>query len=64
MPEYIFKCPRCETTYTLDSSEGSNCGKCFFDTLEGEDIQFIPLKRVYHLAGIAFKGNGFYKTDK
>jgi putative FmdB family regulatory protein len=58
MPIYQYQCTDC--TETSDVVRGINentpdpiCNKCN-----------VTLKRVYSNIGVAFKGSGFYTTDK
>lgn len=57
MPVYDFKCPKCDATRT--------------ETISISESEFLPMckcgermLKVYKIAGVAFKGNGFYRTDK
>jgi putative FmdB family regulatory protein len=56
MPTYEYACSSCGThieVYQRFSDEPlSECGVCGG-----------PLRKVFHPAGILFKGSGFYKTD-
>jgi putative FmdB family regulatory protein len=56
MPTYEYACSNCGThieVYQRFSDEPlSECGVCGG-----------PLRKVFHPAGILFKGSGFYKTD-
>lgn len=57
MPEYAFKCQTC--TYVCTTWKGfteamvyPNCPNCE-----------VAMIRDYRIAGVHFKGSGFYKTD-
>ncbi len=56
MPLYEYRCRRCgtlsEVWHGFGQRHGEPCAEC-----AGE------LERVFHPAGIVFKGSGFYKTD-
>ncbi|MGH2686212.1 MAG: FmdB family zinc ribbon protein [Actinomycetota bacterium] len=56
MPTYEFRCTQCGTLYEvfqrIDEEPLRVCERC-----GGE------LKKVFHPAGIVFKGSGFYATD-
>lgn len=57
MPLYDYKCPQCDNTRTVTIS------------ISEEDYKAIcscgtQMVRVYGLAGVNFKGQGFYTTDK
>jgi putative FmdB family regulatory protein len=57
MPLYEFTCIPCDRTLTITAS---------YDELEGltcPDCKEI-LKRSYTFGAVAFKGSGFYRTDK
>lgn len=56
MPTYTYKCAECEEVFDIFQSfsarplkKHSECGGA--------------LQKVFHPAGIVFKGSGFYKTD-
>lgn len=59
MPVYEYKCIECDTKQTLVKAADDrdkdlpSCKSC-----NGN------IKRVYSNVGIAFKGSGFYSTDK
>jgi putative FmdB family regulatory protein len=58
MPLYEFLCKTCDEILTEvrspeDSGKESICQTCN-----------TPRKRLYSSIGIAFKGNGFYSTEK
>lgn len=59
MPIYEYKCIKCDTKQTLVKSADDrdkdlpSCKACNSD-----------IKRVYSKVGVAFKGSGFYSTDK
>ena len=59
MPIYEYKCIECDTKQTLVKSSDDRdsnlpqCKACNSD-----------IKRVYSKVGVAFKGSGFYSTDK
>ena len=52
MPVYEYKCPKCakvfDIMHAMDEQPKPACTECV-----------VPLKRVYRLAGIAFKGGGW-----
>lgn len=58
MPVYDFKCPKCESTFSIHNNidapvpDAPKC-KC------GEQMT-----RIYNLGAVTFKGSGFYKNDK
>ena len=56
MPTYEFRCTQCGTLFEvfqrIDEEPLRTCERC-----GGE------LKKVFHPAGIVFKGSGFYATD-
>ncbi len=56
MPTYEYACTRCgqhvEVFQRLSEPPLSTCGVCGG-----------PLRKVFHPAGIVFKGSGFYATD-
>ena len=56
MPTYEYACSNCghrvEVTQRIDDPPLTTCERC-----EG------PLRKVFHPAGIVFKGSGFYATD-
>lgn len=58
MAAYEYKCKQCDASVTIyrgiaDKEEIPRCLAC--------EIDYI---RVYSSLGVAFKGNGFYSTDK
>lgn len=58
MAIYEYKCKSCDASITItrgiaDKEEIPQCKICK-----------TPLNRVYSSLGVAFKGNGFYSTDK
>ncbi|HEX2031797.1 MAG TPA: FmdB family zinc ribbon protein [Actinomycetota bacterium] len=56
MPTYEYACTRCgthvEVVQRFNDDPLSDCGVCGG-----------PLRKVFHPAGIVFKGSGFYATD-
>ena len=56
MPTYEYACTKCgqhiEVFQRLSEQPLSTCGVCGG-----------PLRKVFHPAGIVFKGSGFYATD-
>ena len=59
MPTYLYNCEKCgdfeKFRYiTDDTSVHPPCPEC-----EGDEVA-----RIYVVPGIAFKGSGFYSTDK
>ncbi|MDQ4006283.1 MAG: zinc ribbon domain-containing protein [Actinomycetota bacterium] len=56
MPTYEFRCTQCGTLYEVFQRIGDEpmrtCERC------GGEV-----KKVFHPAGIVFKGSGFYATD-
>jgi putative FmdB family regulatory protein len=59
MPIYEYKCIECDTKQTLVKSSDDRD-----KDLPGCRTCNSPIKRVYSSVGVAFKGNGFYSTDK
>jgi len=57
MPTYEYACTRCgqhvEVFQRLSEEPLTTCGACGG-----------PLRKVFHPAGIVFKGSGFYATDE
>ena len=58
MAYYDYKCTDCDTTITVsrgmtEDDPGYTCETCN-----------STLNRVYSNVGVAFKGSGFYSTDK
>jgi len=57
MKVYVYRCSQCndeyEENHILKDKEELVCGRC----------GVASLHRVYSLAGVIYKGNGFYKTD-
>lgn len=58
MPGYLYECSKCGQTVNVFRSitEPENVPAC----IKCAD----PMTRVYGLNAIAFKGSGFYSTDK
>lgn len=54
---YEYRCPNCDKT-----AEDITKNKTIQCSCKGEKSPFM--KRVYGFGGVAFKGSGFYKTDK
>lgn len=55
MPTYEYACAnghRIEVTQRIDDPSPTTCDQCG-----------APLRKVFHPAGIVFKGSGFYATD-
>lgn len=52
---YDFRCPEC--FYTVEVSSDENQPECY------DHIRAVPMKKVYQISGIVFKGSGFYRTD-
>jgi putative FmdB family regulatory protein len=58
MPIYEYRCKQCEISKQIsrsfsDKDPGYKCDTCNSDLI-----------RVYSNVGVAFKGSGFYSTDK
>lgn len=57
MPNYSYRCPDCNVTWEqhqpVETRDEVRCGEC------GQQAQ-----RQFNAPGIAFKGAGFYTTDK
>lgn len=53
--KYELKCPECGVTTEVDKPDTQR--KCF------TNHDGVLMKRVYGVAGVHFKGPGFYKTD-
>ena len=63
MPKYQYKCPKCDETETIECSitDDHDPPVCSCE----EDLE-VEMKRDYTsegIAGIHFKGSGFYSTD-
>ena len=58
MPVYEYKCTICEERFEVEQSIKDKT----LETIPGEDHEH-QVKKVFHAPGIAFKGEGFYKTD-
>ena len=56
MPTYGYRCPNCGTEFDvvqrMSDPPGADCPNCG-----------AAAKRMFHPAGIVFKGSGFHKTD-
>lgn len=59
MPIYEYKCIECDTKQTLVKPADDRD-----KDLPGCKACNSAIKRVYSKVGVAFKGNGFYSTDK
>lgn len=55
MPTYEYKCEKCNKKFESFHGVNDNVDECVF--CGG------PVRRVFHPAGILFKGSGFYATD-
>ncbi len=55
MPRYEYKCKACNKTFEVMHGISDSVKSCAFC---GGDV-----RRVFHPAGIVFKGSGFYSTD-
>ncbi|MEM5872160.1 MAG: FmdB family zinc ribbon protein, partial [Candidatus Aenigmatarchaeota archaeon] len=56
MPIYEYKCGKCGHKVEVFSRPGE-------DTLRDCVVCHGPMRKVFHPAGIIFKGSGFYTTD-
>lgn len=58
MPKYEYQCIDCKSLVEVECS--------IYNTPETPDCQIceMPMSRFYSTPGIAFKGTGFYSTDK
>lgn len=57
MPVYEYRCELCGKTFDIQHSMTEHHSPACTDCVK-------PLKRVFRLAGVSFKGSGFYRTDK
>ena len=58
MPLYDYRCKDCEIIKTINRGLNDKAEKVVCETCNSELI------RVYSNVGVAFKGSGFYSTDK
>jgi putative FmdB family regulatory protein len=58
MAIYEYTCGVCDKSVTITRSITDPDGSYACDACD------LPLKRVYALPGVAFRGSGFYSTDK
>ena len=58
MPIYEYICKKCNISKQISRSFSENDPGYYCDTCNSK------LLRVYSNVGVAFKGNGFYSTDK
>jgi putative FmdB family regulatory protein len=56
MPTYEYACPQCGNRFEIFQRIGD-------EPLRICDVCGGDLRKVFHPAGIVFKGSGFYKTD-
>jgi putative FmdB family regulatory protein len=56
MPTYEYACPQCGNRFDVFQRFGD-------EPLRICDVCGGDLRKVFHPAGIVFKGSGFYKTD-
>jgi putative FmdB family regulatory protein len=56
MPTYEYACPQCGNRFEIFQRFGD-------ESLRICDVCGGDLRKVFHPAGIVFKGSGFYKTD-